>query len=92
MCADFETRTVVMGHLQRGGAPTPFDRILGSQLGTKTIDLINNEEFGNMVGVKGSNFAKVSLDLVAKGSKLVPVNHVLIKSARSLGTCFGDTV
>lgn len=89
---DLETRTVVMGHLQRGGAPTPFDRILGSQLGTKTIDLINNKEFGNMVGVKGSYFAKVSLELVAKGARLVPSNHTLIKSARSLGTCFGDTV
>ncbi|GJQ58949.1 MAG: ATP-dependent 6-phosphofructokinase [Candidatus Scalindua sp. AMX11] len=89
---DLETRTVVMGHLQRGGAPTPFDRILGSQLGTHTIDLIHNEEFGNMIGVKGNNFTKVSLELVAKGTRLVPSNHMLIKSARSLGTSFGDSV
>jgi 6-phosphofructokinase 1 len=87
---ELETRTVVMGHLQRGGSPTPFDRILATQLGTKAVDMIENKEFGYMVGVKRNSLVKVSLRSVAGGIKTVPLDHPLIKSARSVGTCFGD--
>jgi 6-phosphofructokinase 1 len=85
-----ETRTVVMGHLLRGGPPTPFDRILATGLGTKAIDMIENEEFGYMVGLKRNSLVKVLLKEVAKGPKTVPLNHPLINAARSIGTCFGD--
>ncbi len=85
-----ETRTVVMGHLQRGGTPTPFDRVLATQLGTKAVDMIKNRSFGYMVGVRRGSLLKVSLKDVAKGCRKVPLNHPLIKSARSLDTCFGD--
>ncbi len=84
-----ETRAVVLGHLQRGGSPTSFDRILATQLGTKAADLVINEDFGYMVGVKGGSFVKVSLKDVAKGPKLIPPNHPLIKAARAVGTSFG---
>lgn len=85
-----ETRTVIMGHLQRGGSPTPFDRILATQLGTRAVDLIEKEEYGYMVAVKGNSFVKVSLEDVAIGPRTVPLDHPLVKSARSIGTCFGD--
>lgn len=85
-----ETRTVVMGHLLRGGSPTPFDRVLATQLGTKAVEMIEDKEFGFMVGVKRSGLVVVPLREVARGPKTVPLNHPLIKSARSLGTCFGD--
>jgi 6-phosphofructokinase 1 len=85
-----ENRTVILGHLQRGGSPSPYDRILGTQLGCKAVDLIERQEFGYMIGVKGDDFIKVPLDEVAKGTKSVPLNHLLIQSARSVGTCFGD--
>jgi 6-phosphofructokinase 1 len=85
-----ETRNVVMGHLQRGGSPSPFDRILGTQLGSKAVDFINRGEFGCMVGVKDGHLVKVPLSKVAQGPRQVPVNHPLIKDARALGTCFGD--
>ena len=85
-----ETRTVVMGHLQRGGAPTPFDRVLATQLGTKAVDLLKDKSFGYMAGVKKDAFIKVPLKDVARGVRTVPLNHPLIKSARSLDTCFGD--
>jgi 6-phosphofructokinase 1 len=85
-----ETRTVVMGHLLRGGPPTPFDRILATGLGTQAIDMIENKKFGYMVGVKSNALVTVSLKEVAKGPKVVPLNHPMIKAARSLGTCFGD--
>lgn len=85
-----ETRTVIMGHLQRGGSPTPFDRILATQLGTRAVDMIEKEEYGYMVAVKGNSFVKVSLEDVAIGPRTVPLDHPLVKSARSIGTCFGD--
>ena len=84
-----ETRTVIMGHLQRGGSPTPFDRTLATQLGTRAVDMIEKKEYGYMVAVKGNSFVKVSLENVAKGPRTVPLDHPLIESARSIGTCFG---
>ncbi len=84
-----ETRNVVLGHLQRGGSPSPFDRILGTQLGAKAVDFAVEGNFGYMVGVKGNSFVKVPLSKVAQGQRLVPVDHPLIKTAQSLGTCFG---
>ncbi len=84
-----ETRNVVMGHLQRGGSPSPFDRILGTQLGSKAVDFIVQGHFGCMVGVKDGHLVKVPLSKVAQGPRHVPVDHFLIKDARALGTCFG---
>jgi len=85
-----ETRAVVMGHLQRGGSPTPFDRVLATSLGTKAVDMIENRQFGYMSGVKGNKLVAVPLAKAASGTKTVPLNHPLVQSARSVGTCFGD--
>ncbi len=85
-----ETRTVVMGHLQRGGVPTPFDRVLATRLGTKAVDMIENETFGHMAGVKGNSLIEVPLEEVARGTRQIPLDEPLIQSARSVGTCFGD--
>lgn len=85
-----EVRCVVMGHLQRGGTPSSFDRILATQLGTRTVDLIVRKEFGCMTAVRGNELISVPLREVAKGPRLVPLHHPLIKSARSTGTCFGE--
>ncbi|MBN2482796.1 MAG: 6-phosphofructokinase [Candidatus Omnitrophica bacterium] len=85
-----ETRTVVLGHLQRGGSPIPADRILGTELGAKTIDFIIDKKFGCMVGVVKNQLLPIPLDVVAQGSRLVPLDHELIRAARSVGTCFGD--
>ncbi len=85
-----ESRAVVMGHLQRGGTPTSFDRVLATQLGTRTVDLIVKEKFGHMVGVQKGDLVDVALKDVAQGARLVPLNHPLIESAKSVGTNFGD--
>ena len=84
------TRTVVLGHLQRGGTPTPTDRVLATSLGTKAVELIENGDFGQMVSVSGRDFTKVALKDVATGPRTIPTDHPLIASARSVGTCFGD--
>ncbi len=85
----FETRSVVMGHLQRGGTPTAFDRILATQLGSKAVDMAANKDYGSMVAMNNSKLITIKLQDVAKGHRSVPVDHPLIKTAISLGTCFG---
>ena len=84
-----ETRSVVLGHLQRGGSPTPFDRVLATELGTKAVDMIKAGQFGCMAAVKSDKVVAVRLKNVARGYRTVPLNHPLIKSAMSLSTCFG---
>jgi 6-phosphofructokinase 1 len=84
-----ETRTVVMGHLQRGGSPTAFDRVLATRLGAKAVDMIESERFGHMVGVRGSSLVEVPLDEVAGGARTVPVDSELMETAHAVGTCFG---
>lgn len=85
-----ETRSVIVGHLQRGGVPTPFDRLLATRLGTRAVDMIEEEKYGYMVGVKGNSLTEVSLEDIAEGPRQIPLDDPLIQSARSIGTCFGD--
>jgi len=85
-----ETRATVLGHVQRGGVPTPFDRILATRLGTEAVEMFLNNEFGKMVVYKKNDISSVSLEEATKGLKLVPKNHPLITSARLIGTSFGD--
>ncbi|MCD4781339.1 MAG: ATP-dependent 6-phosphofructokinase [Candidatus Omnitrophica bacterium] len=85
-----EARAVDIGHLQRGGAPCAFDRVLATKLGTYVVDMIQRNKFGFMVGVQGQQLIDVALSDVAKGARLIDPQHYLVQSARSLGTCFGD--
>jgi 6-phosphofructokinase 1 len=85
-----ETRTVVLGHLQRGGSPTAADRVLATRLGSRAVDLVVNRDFGQMVAVKGSRLTAVPLRVAAEGPRTVPLKHPLIAAARSIGTSFGD--
>ncbi|MCJ7469312.1 6-phosphofructokinase, partial [Candidatus Bathyarchaeota archaeon] len=62
-----ETRVVVLGHLQRGGSPTAFDRILSTRFGIGAIDLVNKKKFGHMVAIKGNDIVSVPLkDVIGK--------------------------
>jgi 6-phosphofructokinase 1 len=85
-----DSRTVVMGHLQRSGIPTAFDRVLATRLGCAAIEMMLKKRFGHMVAVKGNDLKAVPLEEVAKGQRSVPVDEPLIRTARSVGTCFGD--
>ena len=85
-----ETRALVMGHLLRGGSPTPADRVLATRLGTRAIDLVLNHEFGCMVGVEGNEIVKVPLAAVSGRQKTIPTDYPLMMAARSVGTSFGD--
>ncbi len=87
---DLETRSVVMGHLLRGGSPTPFDRILATRLGSKAVDLVVEKDYGKMVSVQGNSIGEVPLELVTEGPRLVPKDHELITAGREIGVSFGN--
>ena len=70
-CLGIETRVVVLGHLQRGGSPTAFDRILATRFGIAAIDLVHEEKFGYMVAIKGNKIVSVPLKDVAGKRKTV---------------------
>jgi 6-phosphofructokinase 1 len=85
-----ETRVTVLGHLQRGGVPTPFDRILATRFGTHAAEMLARGEYNRMVSLKGAEVTSVPLEDVAGKTKLVPPDHALIRAARRVGTNFGD--
>lgn len=85
-----EARAVVMGHLQRGGTPSSFDRVLATRLGTRVVDMIEAGEFGQLCGVRCDGLLNVPLTEVAQGPRLVSPDDPLIRSARSIGVIFGD--
>ncbi|MGC8626392.1 MAG: 6-phosphofructokinase [Acidimicrobiales bacterium] len=85
-----ETRETVLGYVQRGGSPSPSDRILATRLGTAATTLIAKGKFGRMVALHGSTVTSVPLATTAGKLRLVRPRHPLVLEARSLGVCFGD--
>ena len=85
-----ETRYVVLGHLQRGGAPTSFDRTLATRFGGKAVELLLNGQFGKMVANHPPDLVSVPLGEVVGKIKTVPLDSDLVKTARALGVSFGD--
>jgi 6-phosphofructokinase 1 len=85
-----ETRVTVLGHLQRGGSPTAFDRILATRYGTGAVNLVAEGKFGRMVCLKGQNIESVPLETALGEMHTVPVDGELVRVARQLGICLGD--
>lgn len=85
-----EVRVAVPGHVQRGGAPNPYDRVLCTRFGAFAAELIKNKNFGNMVGMKNDEIVAVPLSEVAGKLKNVPKDDQLIAAARKIGISFGD--
>jgi len=85
-----ESRPTILGHLQRGGAPSAADRLLATRLGTACADLIAQEQFGVMVASRGEGAETVPLSTVAGAKKLIPLDHPWLDSARRVGTNLGD--
>lgn len=91
-CAGTESRATVLGHIQRGGVPTPFDRVLATSFGTEAVNMLLKGESGIMVVYKNNSISTVTLAEATRGIKHVPKDHPLILSARSVGTSFGDEI
>jgi 6-phosphofructokinase 1 len=87
---DKETRFVVLGHLQRGGAPTAFDRTLATRFGGKAVETLRNGLFGRMVANHPPDIVPVPIGEVVGRTKLVPLDYDLLLTARALGISFGD--
>ena len=85
-----ETRVLVLGHLQRGGSPTTFDRLLALRFGAAAVRAIADAAFGSVVVYRPPNVTRVSLSEVVGRSKLVPLDDGVIMTARALGISFGD--
>jgi 6-phosphofructokinase 1 len=85
-----ETRFVVLGHLQRGGAPTSFDRMLATRFGARAVELVLNGEFGTMVAFHPPDIVSVPLEQVVGRTRNVPITFDVIRTARAMGIALGD--
>jgi 6-phosphofructokinase 1 len=85
-----ESRVSILGYVQRGGTPSPIDRVLAARLGNAGADLVAGGTFGVMVAAEGEGTRTVPLELVGGRLKTVPLDHSLVATARNVGTCLGD--
>jgi len=84
-----ETRVVILGHLQRGGSPTAFDRVLATRLGAQAVDLVAQGQFGYFPAVRGQDIVPARIEEAIACLKTVPLDSPLLDVARSMGTYLG---
>jgi ATP-dependent phosphofructokinase / diphosphate-dependent phosphofructokinase len=84
-----ETRVTVLGHLQRGGTPTPYDRILSTKFGAFAVELVSQGKFGRMVSLKGNEIKNVKIEDAIGKQKLVRPDNQAVFAAKAVGISFG---
>jgi len=89
LCTNLETRVAVLGHLQRGGAPTTFDRILATRFGVEAVNLVAEGKFGSMVCLKGRKIDSAPITAAIHGIKRVNPQGQLVRTAEALGIELG---
>jgi 6-phosphofructokinase 1 len=85
-----ESRHVVLGHLQRGGAPLAYDRMLATRFGSFAVELLLRGEFGLMTALQSPDIVAVPLASIVGRTRNVPVAGDVVRTARNVGICFGD--
>jgi len=90
LVAHKEVRVSVLGHIQRGGSPSPFDRILGTRFGAAATDLIAQGGFGKMVCLRNARIESVDIADAVGHMKTVDPDGEIVRTARAIGICFGD--
>ena len=85
-----ETRSLVLGHLQRGGMPTGYDRLLATRFGGAAVRAVADEQWGHMVALQSPHIVMVPIEECLKEMKRVDVTHDLVQTARASGISFGD--
>jgi phosphofructokinase-like protein len=85
-----ESRCVILGHIQRGGEPTPYDRILATRYGAAAVNALHNGITGEMVAMRAQDIVTVPLEEICGHIKTVRPHNDLIRTARGLGVSFGD--
>ncbi|MBI4378551.1 MAG: ATP-dependent 6-phosphofructokinase [Nitrospinae bacterium] len=86
----FETRVTTLGHIQRGGSPSPFDRILATRFGAEAVHLVAKGEFGKMVSLRTPDIISIPLEEAIGRQKNVSPDSGYVKAARMVGISFGD--
>jgi 6-phosphofructokinase 1 len=86
-----EVRTTILGHMQRGGTPSPLDRNLSTLYGAHAAALVSEGIFGRMVALQGNQLTSIALEDVAERTRTVPPDHRLVAAALAVGTSFGIT-
>ena len=86
----YETRTTVLGHLQRGGSPSAYDRILGTKFGAAAIRMVHQEKYGFMVGLHNNKTYEIEIDKAVHELNNVEMDDDLLVSAKEMGICFGE--
>ena len=84
-----ECRATILGHVQRGGTPTAFDRALATQFGFEAVRLLLARRTGRMVAMRGGKISAVPLETVAGKQRTIPPDNLLVAAAKAVGTCFG---
>ncbi|MBK8566371.1 MAG: ATP-dependent 6-phosphofructokinase [Saprospiraceae bacterium] len=85
-----QVRTTILGHVQRGGTPVAFDRILATAMGVKAFEMIANGEYGKMVTYRNNGISNVSLAEAVSAYNFLSKEHYLVRTARAIGISFGD--
>lgn len=85
-----DIRETVLGHVQRGGTPSAYDRVLASMFGVKAFEMVLQKEYGRMVAFVNNNISTVSLEEATRGNNFVQPNSYIVQAARGLGISFGD--
>jgi len=84
-----QIRTAVLGHIQRGGTPTAFDRVLATSMGVKAFEMVKDQEFGKMVALRNNRLETVTLESATSEYNYVDKDNYLLKTARAMGMSFG---
>lgn len=85
-----ECRSLVLGHLQRGGMPTGYDRLLATRFGAAAVRAVEEEAWGQMVAVQSPHLVTVPINEVLKEEKRVSLRHDIVEAARATGISLGD--
>lgn len=88
-CLEMDVRVTVLGHLQRGGSPTTFDRALGSRFGTKAVQMVADGEFGRMACLRGRSILSVPIEDATRDLNLVDPDGEIVRAAEDLGIMLG---
>jgi len=85
-----EARSLVLGHLQRGGSPTAYDRLLATRFGGAAVEAVEREQWGHMVALQSPHIVTIPLSEALRETKRVDPQHDVVRTARATGISFGD--
>lgn len=85
-----ESRSVVLGHLQRGGSPTTYDRLISLRFGAAAVRCVQDRDYNKLVALKDNRLTRIPIDSIAGKMKSVPLDSDIVQTARDVGICLGD--